>query len=41
VNDLGGSGAGLGASHSAADLVVEQIRRNRHCPGCGGCVRQG
>ena len=26
VNDLGGSGAGLGASHSAADLVVEQIK---------------
>jgi NAD(P)-dependent dehydrogenase (short-subunit alcohol dehydrogenase family) len=26
VNDLGGSGAGVGASHSAADLVVEQIR---------------
>ncbi|HEY5676405.1 MAG TPA: SDR family NAD(P)-dependent oxidoreductase, partial [Myxococcales bacterium] len=26
VNDLGGSGAGEGASHKAADLVVEQIR---------------
>ena len=26
VNDLGGSGAGEGTSHSAADLVVEQIR---------------
>jgi NAD(P)-dependent dehydrogenase (short-subunit alcohol dehydrogenase family) len=26
VNDLGGSGAGLGASHAAADLVVEQIK---------------
>jgi len=26
VNDLGGSGAGQGASHSAADLVVAQIR---------------
>lgn len=26
VNDLGGSGAGIGASHSAADLVVAQIR---------------
>lgn len=26
VNDLGGSGSGEGASHSAADLVVEQIR---------------
>jgi NAD(P)-dependent dehydrogenase (short-subunit alcohol dehydrogenase family) len=26
VNDLGASGAGLGESHQAADLVVEQIR---------------
>ncbi len=26
VNDLGGSAVGKGASHSAADLVVEQIR---------------
>lgn len=26
VNDLGGSGAGEGASHSAADRVVEEIR---------------
>jgi NAD(P)-dependent dehydrogenase (short-subunit alcohol dehydrogenase family) len=26
VNDLGGSGAGHGASHSAADTVVEEIR---------------
>ena len=26
VNDLGGSGSGEGASHSAADLVVQQIR---------------
>lgn len=26
VNDLGGSGAGLGQSHSAADQVVEEIR---------------
>ncbi len=26
VNDLGGSGAGVGASATAADLVVEQIR---------------
>ncbi len=26
VNDLGGSGAGHGASHTAADLVVEEIR---------------
>ncbi len=26
VNDLGGSGAGIGASRSAADLVVEEIR---------------
>ena len=26
VNDLGGSGAGVGESHSAADLVVEEIR---------------
>lgn len=26
VNDLGGSGAGLGESHRAADLVVEEIR---------------
>ncbi|GLS98711.1 short-chain dehydrogenase [Sphingobium jiangsuense] len=26
VNDLGGSGSGQGASHSAADLVVQQIR---------------
>lgn len=26
VNDLGGSGAGQGASHSAADVVVEEIR---------------
>ena len=26
VNDLGGSGAGIGRSHSAADLVVEEIR---------------
>jgi NAD(P)-dependent dehydrogenase (short-subunit alcohol dehydrogenase family) len=26
VNDLGGSGSGVGASASAADLVVEQIR---------------
>ena len=26
VNDLGGSGSGEGASHSAADLVVEEIR---------------
>lgn len=26
VNDLGGSGAGLGASSAAADLVVEEIR---------------
>jgi NAD(P)-dependent dehydrogenase (short-subunit alcohol dehydrogenase family) len=26
VNDLGGSGAGLGASHAAADRVVEEIR---------------
>jgi NAD(P)-dependent dehydrogenase (short-subunit alcohol dehydrogenase family) len=26
VNDLGGSGAGVGASHSAADQVVDEIR---------------
>lgn len=26
VNDLGGSGSGQGASHNAADLVVEEIR---------------
>jgi len=26
VNDLGGSGSGHGASHSAADLVVQEIR---------------
>jgi NAD(P)-dependent dehydrogenase (short-subunit alcohol dehydrogenase family) len=26
VNDLGGSGSGQGASHSAADLVVAEIR---------------
>ncbi|MFI4982853.1 MAG: hypothetical protein ACHQIO_21090, partial [Nevskiales bacterium] len=26
VNDLGGSGSGEGASHGAADLVVQQIR---------------
>lgn len=26
VNDLGGSGAGTGASHTAADAVVEEIR---------------
>jgi len=26
VNDLGGSGSGLGTSHSAADRVVDEIR---------------
>ncbi|HSV84345.1 MAG TPA: SDR family NAD(P)-dependent oxidoreductase, partial [Ramlibacter sp.] len=26
VNDLGGTGAGVGASHAAADRVVEEIR---------------